>query len=254
MGINFWPGKDYEDYLRLKTRVEKRMALMTVVGSEIEENITPEMKKIIKDNPLASRQAEKMLSQLQVTWEDIEAGEESIGLNDLSLEEFRQELLEYFKSQQKVFEDMPNGIYTGFKASPDKKYTELPQGVIALLGYPKKSDSTPYQELFLLYSGEHGYSFYNNNKEILHILRKHKDQPRFVPYDVDTGDESALNLLSTYVKAWISGQVPQKAVEKIQALFSEGISVKKSPEDIKTEEKFKPENFDLITWFVVGNK
>ena len=252
MGINFWPGKDYEDYLRLKTRVENRMALMTVIGSEIEENITPEMKKIIKDNPLATRQTERMLSQLQVTWEDIETGEETIGLNDLSLEEFRQELLEYFREQQKVFEEMPNGIYTGFKASPDKQYPQLPQGVIALLGYPKKSDNKPYQELFLLYSGAHGYSLYNNNKDILGILRKHKDQPRFVPYDVDMGNEADLNLLSSYIKAWIAGQVPQKAAEKIQALFSEGISVKKSPEDMKIEEKFKPENFDLITWFVVG--
>ena len=43
MGINFWPGKDYEDYLRLKDRVEKRMALMSIVGTEIDEKMTPEV-------------------------------------------------------------------------------------------------------------------------------------------------------------------------------------------------------------------
>jgi superfamily II DNA or RNA helicase len=32
-GINFWPAKDYEDYLRLKSRVEIRMAIMTIVGT-----------------------------------------------------------------------------------------------------------------------------------------------------------------------------------------------------------------------------
>ncbi len=86
IGINFWPGKDYEDYLRLKDRVEKRMALMSIVGTEIDEKMTPEVERMTKDNPILSKQAQKMLEQLQVTWDDVETSDETLGLTDLSLE------------------------------------------------------------------------------------------------------------------------------------------------------------------------
>ncbi len=54
--------------------------------------------------------------------------------NNLSLEQFRQELFDIFQKNKEMFERMPNGIFTGFKAEPDKHFTELPEGVIALLG------------------------------------------------------------------------------------------------------------------------
>ena len=63
--IKFWPGKNYEDYLRLKKRVEERMALMSVVGTELQD-ITPEFQKMVEENPLLPKQAQKMLDQSQI--------------------------------------------------------------------------------------------------------------------------------------------------------------------------------------------
>ncbi|KAF5028423.1 hypothetical protein DSECCO2_659200 [anaerobic digester metagenome] len=120
-GINFWPGKNYEDYLRLKSRVENRMALMSVVGTELDDNLTPEFQKMVEDNPLLPKQAQKMLDQLQITWDDIEVNDETLGLNDLSLEQFRQELFEFFKKNEEFFKKIPNGVFTGFKFKPNKK-------------------------------------------------------------------------------------------------------------------------------------
>jgi len=134
IGINFWPGKDYEDYLRLKDRVEKRMALMSIVGAEIDDKMTPEVERMTRDNPILSKQAQKTLEQLQVTWDDVETSDETLGLNDLSLEQFRQELFELFQKGKEYFKNMPNGIFAGFKSAPDKQYPELPDGIIALLG------------------------------------------------------------------------------------------------------------------------
>ncbi|MBI4847480.1 MAG: DEAD/DEAH box helicase family protein [Nitrospirae bacterium] len=254
-GINFWPGKNYEDYLRLKTRVENRMAAMSIVGAEIDEKMTPEIEKMVKDNPIVTRQTEKMLNQMQFTWEDVETSDESLGLNDLSLEQFRQELFDIFQKNKEFFEKMPNGIFTGFQAEPDKKYTELPEGIIALLGHPKKPDDADmhkYNEYHLLYSHAKGISTYNNNQEILSILRKHKNKIRLVPADVENGDKEALQWLSDRIKAWIEGQAPQKAIDEIQGIFADGVPKKKSPEEKKLEDKFKPDNFDLITWFVIS--
>ena len=255
-GINFWPGKNYEDYLRLKTRVENRMAAMSVVGAEIDEKMTPEIEKMVKDNPIVTRQTEKMLNQMQFTWEDVETSDENLGLNDLSLEQFRQELFDIFQKNKEFFEKMPNGIFTGFKAEPDKKYAELPKGVIALLGYPKKpddADTHKYDEFHLLYSHAKGFSTYNNNQEILGILRKHKNKIRLVPDNIENGDKEALQCLSDRIKAWVEGQVPQKAIDEIQGIFADGVLRKKSVEEKKLEDKFKLDNFDLITWFVVSD-
>jgi ERCC4-related helicase len=58
-GINFWPGKNYEDYLRLKSRVENRMALMSVVGTELDDKMTPEFQRMVEENPLLPKQAQK---------------------------------------------------------------------------------------------------------------------------------------------------------------------------------------------------
>ncbi|HDO25308.1 MAG TPA: helicase, partial [Nitrospirae bacterium] len=254
-GINFWPGKNYEDYLRLKARVENRMAAMSVVGAEIDEKMTPEIEKIVENNPIVTRQTEKMLNQMQFTWEDVETSDESLSLDNLSLEQFRQELFDIFQKNKEIFEGMPNGIFTGFKAEPDKKYTELPEGIIALLGYPKKpddADTHTYNEYHLLYSNNKGFSTYNNNQEILCILRKHKNKIRFVPDDVENGDKEALQWLSDKIKAWIDGQAPKKAIDEIQGIFTDGVPRKKSSNEKRLEDKFKLDNFDLITWFVVS--
>ncbi|MBK7231404.1 MAG: SWF/SNF helicase family protein [Saprospiraceae bacterium] len=61
-GINFWPGKNYEDYLRLKSRVENRMALMSVVGTELDDKMTPEFQRMVEENPLLPKQAQKCWS------------------------------------------------------------------------------------------------------------------------------------------------------------------------------------------------
>lgn len=254
-GINFWPGKNYEDYLQLKARVENRMAAMSLVGTEIDDKMTPEIEKMVEDNPMVTRQTEKMLKQLQFTWEDVETSDESLGLNDLSLEQFRQELFDLFQKNKDIFERMPNGIFTGFKASPDKKYRELPKGIIALLGYPRKPDDSEahkYNEFHLLYSHAKGFTTYNNNQEILGILRKHKDKIRVVPDDVENGEKDDLQGLSDKITKWIEGQAPLKAMDEIQGIFAAGAPKKRSAEERKLEDKFKPENFDLITWFVIS--
>ncbi len=259
IGINFWPGKNYEDYLRLKSRVENRMALMSLVGTELDDNLTPEFKKIVEENPLLPKQAQKMLEQLQITWDDIEVSDETLGLNDLSLEQFRQELFEFFKKHEDFFKNIPNGVFTGFKFRPNKKWGGFPNSIVAVLGYPKKSDETVnhvYDEIHLLHQpyghGEPHFVRLNNYQEILTLLRHHKQDKRFVPSAIDNGDSEALLQLSSAIGEWIQSQTAPTAVNQIQELFTGNIAPQKlSPEQKKLENKFTSDNFDLINWFVI---
>jgi len=262
-GINFFPAKDYEDYLRLKKRIEERMALMSIVGTEVEENLTPEFVQMIEKNPLLPKQAEKMLSQLQITWDDIETGEDTLGLDDFSLEQFRQELFEFFKQNEEFFKKMPNGVFTGFKFKINKKWNEMPDSIVAVLGYPRKPDETPdhvYDEILLLHQpiveGKRAAALVlNNNQEILSLLRYHKMESRFVPDNIDKGDPEILKNLSQTINSWIQKQATPIAINEIQDLFSGNTNPQKiSPEQKKLEEKFRSENFDLINWFIISNK
>ncbi len=266
VGINFWPGKNFEDYLRLKKRVESRMALMSVVGTELDDKLTPEFEKMIEENPLLPKQAEKMLQQLQITWDDIETSDETLGLNDLSLEQFRQELFEFFRQDEEFFKRIPNGVFTGFFFRPDRKWKTMPLSIVAALGYPAKPDESAdhiYKEIHLLHQPVAGHRQSNtivlhNNQEILTLLRNHKLENRFVPQTIETGDKQILSKLSDAINHWIASQAMPVAINQIQDLFS-GNATPQSPTWISTgqkklEEKFKKENFDLINWFIISNK
>jgi superfamily II DNA or RNA helicase len=263
-GINFWPGKNYEDYLNLKSRVENRMALMTVVGTELDDKMTPELQSMVEDNPLLPRQAQKMLEQLQITWDDVETNESTLGLNDLSLEQFRQELFEFFKKNEEFFKKMPNGVFTGCKFKPNTKWRSMPDSIVAVLGYPKRPDEAKdhvYDEIHLLHQnvgdGKISKPGLNNNKEILTLLRDHKQEDRYVPESVDKGDKVVLDKLAEAVGTWVKSQATPVAVTQIQDLLTGDTTPKSrnfgTSEKKRLEEKFKAENFDLINWFIISN-
>lgn len=264
-GINFWAAKDYEDYLKLKSRVEARMALMSVVGTELDDDLTPEFKGIVEENPLLPKQAEKMLEQLQVTWEDVETSDDTLGLDDLSLEQFRQELFEFFKKNEDFFKKIPNGVFTGFKFKPSKKLPEMSDSIVAVMGYPRRPDDSTadhtYSEI-ILFQQASAFSerqvnpkVLQNSREILTMIRNHKNQPRYVPSAVDRGDEAVIKALSDSIRKWTVDQVPIVAGNQIQDLFSGQLEPQKlTGSDKKLEEKYRLENFDLINWFVISNK
>ena len=260
-GINFWPGKNYEDYLKLKARVENRMALMTLVGTELHDNLTPELQKILEENPLLPKQAQKMLEQLQITWDDLETNDQTLGLNDFSLEQYRQELLDFFRKKEEFFQKIPNSVFTGFKLKPNPKWQTIPNSIVAVLGYPKRPDNSlnhVYDEIHLLHQSidetKNEKIILSNHQEILSLLRNHKTQARYVPKDIDEGNQAVLDKLADALGKWIKAQATPLAVNQIQGLFTGEVTPKKiSPEQKKLEEKFKPENFDLINWFVISN-
>ncbi len=261
-GINFWPARDFDDYLNLKDRVESRMAMMTLVGSELYDRMTPELEAMIQDNPLLSRQSERMLEQLQSSWDEVENGTQTLGLDDLSLEQFRQELFDFFRQREDFSKSIHNGVFTGFKLTGSDT-DRIPDSVVAVLGYPKRAEPEDkehvYDDIYLLHQPTGKPQAPRtltlaNNPQILTLLRRHKQQERYVPEAIDRGEDVALKPLADAIETWMTTQVPQQAVTIIQDLFNNGVATEKvtpSAEDRKLEEKFKPDQMDLINWFVV---
>jgi hypothetical protein len=244
------------------------MAQMKLAGSEVHLEFSDTFRQIAEDENLEQRQKARMLEQMESTWDDIEVNQQGLGFDDLSLEVYRQELLEELNRNERFFKNMPKGVYTGFQAQ--KEF--CPQdGLIALMGYPSKppkAENFRYKGYELIYINYQGEPVFLNQKEVLDAIAKHKENPRFVSKAIDHGESDAIGQLSDALGLWLKkqaveeelqedGSVKQKmgkaALDLINKLKSGG---KETVQKIKTEgnqsRKFDKDNVDLITWFVVS--
>jgi len=266
-GINFWPSDNINKYLDLQGRIEQRMAAMKLAGSEVDLQFSDSFKEIAEDDVLEAKQKSIMLEQMSVSFDDID-GDKSFGFDDLSLEQYRQDLLAELKEKQDYYQNMPKGVYTGFRST--KKICPE-HGIIALLGYPTKPPKKKnhrYTNHDLIYIDKSGKEVLLNQKEILDALTFHKDKNRFVPAAVDKGEEQAIQALVDALNNWLTAQIAEEEVQAdgsikkkagkagmdiLNKLKTGGATAIKSIKNDKTiTDKYKPENFDLIAWFLIN--
>ena len=257
--VNFWPTTSYNEYLNLTSRINNRMALMRLAGTETQPT-DEELDEIVKNDPTIDRNTQKLLQQISEGHiEDIEEPEKdggsNLGLEDFSLEVFRQELLDYFEKNRELFRRMPSGVFSGFKLPADAK-EPIPESLVAVLGFPRRKPGdvkTPYSRLYLMLQpvGNAPAEWKElPTGTILSFLRKHRLAETDLPQGVASGDVEALNKLAATIKSWMAAKTPQEIKKTLSTLFSGQAKAKKA--DSKIEDIFKPENFDLIAWEYVS--
>lgn len=252
--VNFWPAKSFEEYLHLETRVQNRMAAMTIIDGEVLE-LDDDFKRMIEDNPIQDRNADRLLQELQNnSISDIESPR-TLSLKDFSFEVYRQDLIDYFEKNKEVFRRMPNGIFSGF-AFDRNLFDTMGESLIGVVGYPHREEGStkPYREIYLMCqpADKSKPAIYRelNRAEILEFLRQNKTAERYVPQWIETGDASRLIRLSEIMQDWMNTQIPQRNQSAAVALLKSNKLTKKPAANDSTllEDKFKLENFDLVVW------
>ena len=268
--VNFWPAKSFEAYLNLENRIQNRMSLMKLVDTETLE-VNDSYKKMIEDNPLQDKNADRLLKELtDNSISDIERVE-TLSLKDFSFETYRQDLVDYLDRNRDEFRRMPNGIFSGFKL-PDTLFEQIPESLVAVVGYPHREEGSckPYKEIYLMCqptdSRIAATKTEMNRAEVLELLRTNKNMERFVPDWIEGkasyGNENSmlehddrsekLERLSSILRSWMESHVPQAATSFILDIASSRKGMKKdnsfASDGVCLEDKFKLENFDLITW------
>ena len=259
--VNFWPTKSYNDYLHLTGRINNRMALMRLAGTETQPT-TEELEKIIKDDPMIDRNTQKLLDQIanadisEIEENGVEgAGSGNLGLQDFSLEVFRQDLMDFFEKHRELFSKMPSGVFSGFKLAADK-FTEVPESLVAVLGYPRRKvgdAKKPYERLYLMLqpAGNAPAEWKEiSTGGILNFLRKNKTAETELPDWILKSDAEKIGKLTGILKDWMELKKPAEVKQTLKGLFSGQSKAKK--DDAKIEDIFKPENFDLIAWEYVS--
>jgi ERCC4-related helicase len=265
--INFWPAKDIDDYINLKTRVEKRMAIMKISGSEVIDDFTDDFNELSEASNLEDQQNANMLRQMESTLENLD-GEDSLGFDDFSFDNYRQLLQNMLNQKKNEFENMPNGVFSGIKIENNP---EMKPGIISLLGYPAQKKYNPennYLSYELIYIDMEGNQVSNNQKIILEQLNQNYQLPRFVDSKIESGDENSIGQLSNALKIWIENQalseitledgtvkqvMSKSGLDLINTFMNNPKSAKeKLIKEGNVSQKYNFDNFDLITWLIIS--
>ncbi|MCQ2976157.1 MAG: SNF2-related protein [Bacteroidales bacterium] len=262
--VNFWPGKDLESYLKLNVRVKDRMSTMGIMGTETAD-IDNDLQNILNDNPIFDKNQEKLLRELENNIDDAETPDDQPGLHNFSLEEFREELLEFLGNKKEELEAMPLGCYSIFDTNAPIIGHIQDDSLIAMIARPTNANNDinhEYKEFKFIVRpinrDNNVLPLYDmpNKQQTLNILRKYKDNARGINEKLDNGDKDELNLLHHVLVDYMTSQntITKEAETDLLKLLSGDFSAIENNTNNQTiEEQLSPNQWDIIAWNYVNN-
>ncbi|WP_338152465.1 helicase-related protein [Indiicoccus explosivorum] len=171
--VNFWPNMELEEYISLEERVSGRMILLDISATG-EENVIDEDAGE-KMNDLEYRA--KQLKQLQEAVLDLEDISGSISITDLTLNDFKMDLLDYMEVNKQEITNAQKGLFAlaNKELLPEDLRNE---GIIFCLRHTqsraKLNDRSSLYPFFLIYMDLEGTVKlgHNKTKQILDLFRK----------------------------------------------------------------------------------
>ena len=257
--VNFWPVADLDRYLGVKHRVEARMALVDLAATQTDNLLdTTQLEDLIKDDLLFR---DRQLKRLKDEVLDLEELDETVSLADFSLDEFRQDLLNFLQAHRAELERAPLGLY----AVVPGHHSQIPlarPGVIYCLRQKDQASSpqgvriNPLAPHYLIYvhdTGEVRLAF-SQAKTVLNLFRGvalGRDEPYTELcrlFDRTTANGSDMGAQSRLIAS---------AVQSITATFQQklahGLQVSRQfvlpmAGDQPTDDEAE---FELVTWLVL---
>ncbi|WP_044848670.1 helicase-related protein [Burkholderia sp. USMB20] len=255
--VNFWPTPDLNKYINLKNRVEARMALVDIAATA-EDNIlqVEDLQDLIKED---LRYRDKQLLKLKDEVLDLEDFNESVALNEFTLDDFRMELAAYIEANREKLEETPFGLYA--VVPPHTGYKFIRPGVIYCL--KQRTEVTgneavnPMQPYFLVYIRDDGEVRYNFTapKQVLEIFRtvcQGEAEPHAKLcdlFDEETGHGQDMSRYSGLLDLAVAAIAAQFGRKNAGNLFAgRGGKLLASQNAIHNAT-----DFELITWLVIKN-
>ncbi len=259
--VNFWPTPDLNKYINLKNRVEARMALVDIAATN-EDNIlsNSEIEELIASD---LRYRDKQLMRLRDEVLDLEDFNESVALNEFTLDDFRMDLSNYVEANRTALQDAPYGLYGVVPAKSE--HASVKPGVIYCLrqqnkalekSKDKKAETVnPLSPYFLVYAQSDGSVRYNFTapKQVLDIFRA-LCQGKTEPYedlcrifDETTQHGQNMDEYTKLLDKTVKAIVDQFAKKNAANLFAgRGGKLLDSGKTVHSTS-----DFELITWLVI---
>ena len=250
--VNFWPNMELDEYINLEARVQNRMVMLDVsaTGEEnvISENQSNEM------NDLEYRR--NQLKNLQEKVMDLEDISGNISITDLTLNDFKIDLMGYMKEHRAELDNAPTGIYSVVNLDTNLQ-DELQPGVIFTLKQIKDVKTkeqnvlAPYYMVHISYDGEIKYSFMQSKKLLdfykkLCIGKQEVIADLVKEFNVETKDGCDMATYSKLLKSAIENIVGKKEEAGINSLFSQG-----GTNFYKISSSSGSEDFELVSFLII---
>lgn len=250
--VNFWPNMELDEYINLEARVQNRMVMLDVSATG-EENVISE-KQSNEMNDLEYRR--NQLKNLQDKVMDLEDISGNISITDLTLNDFKIDLMEYMKTHRDELDNAPTGMYAIVNLEDNLK-DELKPGVIYTLKQVKEVKTkeqnvlAPYYMVHIAFDGEIKYSFMQSKKlmdfykklcvgksEVLSDLVKQ--------FNEETKDGCDMTQYSQLLKSAIENIVGKKEEAGVASLFSAcGTNFYKSSNSSNSQD------FELVSFLII---
>ena len=244
--VNYWPDIELDDYLKLKGRVESRMAGMDITGAG-SGNV------LLSNEEQADLDYRKsQLQRLQEEVVDLEDMDTGINIMDLGLNEFRLDLLAYMKDNPDI-EHTPFGMSAVVPASDNAQ-----AGVIFILKNRNNAVNIGRQNLlhpfYMVYLSHEGEIVLNHlsPKRLLDVMRsacKGKSEPIMElchEFNRETQDGKVMGKYSELLQQAVASIVEQKAESDLESLFSFGETTALVGDIAGLDD------FELICFLVIG--
>jgi len=220
--VNYWPDIELDDYLKLKGRVEARMAGLDITGAG-NSNVL-----LSNEEQSDLEYRKKQLRRLQEEVVDIEDMDTGINIMDLGLNEFRLDLLAYMKDNPDI-EHTPYGMNAIVKSTEDLK-----PGVIFILknrnndiNIDRKNLLHPFYMVYLSDDGDVMCDYLHPKKLLdeMRLLCKGNKTPNMDlchSFNKETADGRKMNHYSSLLQDAIKSIIQVKEESDIDSLFSSG--------------------------------
>ncbi len=250
--VNFWPNMELDEYINLEARVQNRMVMLDVSATG-EENVISE-KQSNEMNDLEYRR--NQLKNLQDKVMDLEDISGNISITDLTLNDFKIDLMEYMKTHRDELDNAPTGMYAIVNLEENLK-EELKPGVIYTLKQVKEVKTkeqnvlAPYYMVHIAFDGEIKYSFMQSKKlmdfykklcvgksEVLSELVKQ--------FNEETKEGCDMTQYSQLLKSAIENIVGKKEEAGVASLFSAG-----GTNFYKSSNSSNSQDFELVSFLII---
>ena len=235
--VNFWPNMELEEYINLADRVSGRMVLLDVSATGEDNVIAQNDKQIMNDLEYRRKQMQQ-LQELVVDLEDIDGG---VSITDLTLNDFRMDLLHFLKDHKTLLENAPTGYYATLIPTADELKDirdDIKPGALFCLrdSRAKTSDkpqnNTPYAlaPYYLVYVAEDGSILFNHlqSKKSLDIFKKlcatrnELDLIALESLAAATHNGNTMTAYQTMLEAAIQSICGKTEEKGVESLFSRG--------------------------------
>lgn len=247
--VNFWANMELDEYINLESRVSGRMVLLDVSATGEENIIDTQNSKDMNDLSYRAKQ----LKELQDTVIDLEDVSGGISITDLTLNDFKMDLMGYLKTDEDKLTRSPLGIHSVVGSEENNSLKRGTIFCLKLLKNEVKTDNYSLEPYYLVYVDENNEIRlgFTSAKTILDIYKNicmGKDEPTIEIvklFENETNNYNDMSKYTTQLKIAVESIIGKKEESGMDSLFSRGGTT------ISSDSISSLEDFELISYLVL---